>query len=398
MTVRVLHSRRPYLLGGDHGYIGQEPSATHWAEPALSSLYYLKHWAQQGQIFTYSGPPDDTINDTPGTTYATHDATKLAGSFYVILQGTSKFGAPADRHLAGALLPWKFNAWWNGSSWDHDVAITWQQNGYAASDLFREQIVSPNYDQMGYNVDLPPKIKPWKLTGTDFSYIPDAGGYSWGCLGTEGIQTAALGIWTSPDHYLSASNARYIASTGHAYIASGRAIRGYTGNQPKSLGDMIHEIGDTASTEDALNWATERCLFQWGHPRGVYSESNSYAELCANARYRVWPQNYREQPNTEVTTVHPLIVATSGNATSGDKAYVKITSLTSLGATIDTWEVGFYDNTTSLYKYSDGTGSDGLDINAHDCSFLKIEMKAPNVGGTGTLKLHTVALWQPPEW
>lgn len=396
MAQKIDHQKNPVIIKQEHCHIGKDPSATYFGDPAQAAFTHLQNWRQNGQLFTYSGPPDDAMNDTPGTAFDNTDT--VDGNFYVILQGTDKNDSMTTRMLGGALLPWKYNAWYNTGTndWDDEVSIKWTPSGLSTQTLHIEYSESPRFSDMGYHTPLDPFVQPWDISTTDFYYSPTTD-YQYGTLATTGIQTAALGIWTMPDVSLSYAQAIFRAASGHSYIAPGRAIRGYTGTGEPSLGDMIHYIGDTARS-DSINWNTQRCLFQWGHPVGVYKETNSYSELFTGARFPVWPQNYREQPNTNEIVVHPNIVATSTNATSGDKAYFKVTSYDTTLTEIDSWEVSFYDNTLQLYKYSDGTAATGLVINAHDVSYLKFEAKAADNSGTGTLLVHTISLWTAPEW
>lgn len=381
---KIPRQKTPRIIDKSVGYIGESPSATYCGEPLLNSFQYLNNYAQNGQIFTYSGPPDDALNDAPGQD----------GTFYVILQGSDKADtANAARQLGGALLPWRYDAEQLTTDWSGEVSISWEHDA-AAADVHYRQNVSTLSGSDNYFNDLTEWNSPIPLKGPNFKYTP-AADYSVGELVTSGIQTAALGIWTMPDEKLEADQAVFYSDEAHAFIAADRAIRGYTGTGEPSLGTLIHLVGDTARNDDLL-WNTQRCLFQWGHPLGVYTASSSYVEMCTDARYALRPQNYREQAYpSEYVTLHPNIVATSVGADVGNKAYVRLRIFDSTPALIDTWTVEFYDNAPTLYKYSDGSGADGISTIPHEASFLKVEMQAPT---SGELILHTIAIWQAPEW
>ena len=382
---KINRRKTPIVVDQSACYIGKPPSAPYFGEPIMSSFQYLNNWSQNGQLFTYSGPPDDQMNDAPGQD----------GTFYIILQGADKADDSASndhRQLGGALLPWKYDAEQLTSQWTSEVSISWEHDG-AAADLHYEQSVANSGQSSNYFNDLTSWNDPIKLYGNDFVYTP-AADYSMGKLVTTGIQTAALGVLTMPDPVMSPAQSVFFADNGnHAYIAPDRAIRGYTGTGDPSLGTMIHLVGDTSRNDD-LVWNTQRCLFQWGHPRGVWSDTDSYTELATDARYKLIPQNYREQSTSTQVTLHPLIVATSTGADAGNQAFVKLTIYDDVPAVVDTWEISFYDNATTLYKYSSGSGSDGINIDCAPCT-MKVEIQSPT---SGEVLLHTIALWQAPEW
>ena len=264
------HITRPRLGEQQHGYIGKNPSITYVGNPVMEAHQYLNNYSQNGQIFSYSGPPDDTMNDTPGAGPGESDY--VEGTFYVILGCADKNDTSnPNRNLGGALLPWKFDADWDGSAWDGEVSIKWLPPGGSS-----QTIVGPIYAEssdlanVGYKTARQPErpipfklYKPHDGTNENFSYNPAANYYNVGVLTTKGIQTAALGIWTMPDPSLTEAQHYWFSDTAHSYLAAGRCIRGYTGTGEPSLGDLIHYVGDSPKS-DSLLWNTQRCLFQWG--------------------------------------------------------------------------------------------------------------------------------------
>ena len=375
------HQKKPVIIDREFGYIGEPPSSKGIGYPAAKSFQYLNNWAQNGQIFTYSGPPDYTMNSDVA----------VDSNFYIVLHGPPLTdGSQANRRLGGYLLPWRYKAQTGAEFGEYvaDVQVKWTPPGDSQVDL----------------IDIVAEFQPWTGTstkgygqrlntgrangfelGTDnFYYTPDSTNrFSYGVLYTEGICPAALGVWTMPIPNISTTNEQIQLKN----FGPGRCIRGYTGDDRQSVGDLIHRMGMEDWDEDYVMNNARRCLFQWGHPVGVYTASTSYVEMFSSARYRVTSQNVMGSSSGTVDA-YPAIVASATNASVSNPGYVKLSSTT--GA--DTWEVEITGDSVALYDYSDAS-NDKLAIDSDATDSIKVEMKAPT-GGSGELLLRTISLWE----
>jgi hypothetical protein len=103
------HNRKPRHIETEDVKTGDPPDSQKIAIPATRIQNYLRNWKQQGQIFTYSGNPDFTVN--PGFADVKNNSNNDADCvYYVILHGPPKIDEATDpkRYLGGVLVPWRY--------------------------------------------------------------------------------------------------------------------------------------------------------------------------------------------------------------------------------------------------------------------------------------------------
>jgi hypothetical protein len=368
------HKIRPIVVEEDFCRIGEPPLADKTAKPLLESFHYQNHWIQGGQMFTFQNGIDDTQGDDIGTSEN--------GSYYIILPGSEKQDTSnADRELEGVLIPWFAEPTVAAGAFTQYVEVTWQQNGGTAQTLYQsaETIESGNpLNKTGF------VLKSRRGTNQNFRYTPDtAGGWDFGTLTTKGIHTAALGVWLAPDRWLTESQ----AVVQDARMASGEVIRGQgTGTTKNSLGDLVSRVGLDDDDYDGMLQNATQCVWQWGHPYGTYTETNSLVTMggTGNEYKLMVPDLY---PDTTIG-VHPTAYITRLNASGGDPAQLKITA-EDLGGGADTWTLTITDDGTELYTPADAS-NDTLLCRVGSPTKFKVELLAPS---TGYIVLHTLALW-----
>lgn len=156
-----------------------------------------------------------------------------------------------------------------------------------------------------------------------FDYEPGgSGAYTVGKLRTNRIRVASLAIWAAPDKTLTDDEAEVLPY----HVQQGRAIRGYDASGDKSLGSIIHKIGD-GSNSDHLERVTRRCLFSWGHPCGVGTTSSTERVIQGDqdSWFLIKTSNlFNLASGTDVQFAQPVIVAYASGASGGDPAYVRV--------------------------------------------------------------------------
>ena len=61
-SIMVTYQKKPVIIPRSSGYIGAPPVSKDVGYSSVKSFHHLNNWAQAGQIFSYSGPPDYLIN------------------------------------------------------------------------------------------------------------------------------------------------------------------------------------------------------------------------------------------------------------------------------------------------------------------------------------------------
>ena len=374
------HIKKPIVPLKQHGRIGMAPSSNSLGAKLYEQYMYLSQWTKNQVLYSYSGPPDDDINDYYGT--------GNNGYFYVILHGPARTDASTAR-LGGVLLPWNYKSVWGGSSYDQPVKVMWFAPGdsyyniWGSDTNYIESSGEIDYIDDGNPIRTP---KPIELFHDDFVWTPD-GSWQFGVIETFGIQTASLCIWAAPDAPPTDTQALFKRS----HFNSGQSITGFEDfAEVPSLGTMIHMMGDGAVTAgyDSLQNNTKRCILQSGHPFGIWTDSTEYVDIANGGTFKVFPQNLTDG-TTDVAS-YPALVVKTNSCDADNKAYVKLTSTN--GA--DTWELEISGNSeAALYDYTDAS-NDTLTIDP-DEDEIKIELKG---AGTSEITLRTFSLWQDAPW
>ena len=357
------NQKKPVYIQTENGNIGGLPSNRLALSPSLASSYYQKHWRQSENMFLYVS--------TYGHAYG--DDTDRDGHFYVIFRKPPvETGNP--RYYAGIISLWEIDAAYTGEFNDLTPAtVTFIQSG--ESDQIVVSLALNGFDATFVG-------NPFQQAFL-FSAQPESDGdFFVGELETHFMRTATLSLFTLP--YL---------ETGHQ-LPDSLAVPViqkdlYPGEivSTENLGDMIENIAVEAdmSSNDVMH-SSSRCLFQWGTPCGVWTDTSSYTNILpstATIKIRI-PDIFETMPST--VEVYPAAYVKSVNGTAGDPAYIKLTA----GA--QTWEKSFYSNSNELIESTTGTGltvATGADVE------IKVEIKAPATAGDEAL-LYTLGIWWTP--
>lgn len=341
----------------------------------MSSYRYGVNWLQNQQLFAYSA-----ANTSTG------DTESVDGNFYIILHSPPKEDtANPTRQLQGVLMPWNYAPDIAGGSITQPVEVIWQQAGGTAETLIQRTDDLTKNDRLRWADGFQLGTK----TGENFSYTPDSyGDWTYGTLTTKNIKTASLGVWTGPDWSLTDAQANYLYKS----IAPGQPITGYEDLSTfGNVGGLIQHVGGESAgwwEEDSLERAMMRCVLQLGHPVGIWTDTASYTNIGpSGTTYLISVPEYYPYASNEID-IYPTVIVTPTGASSGDKAYVKISSSTAS----DTWELGVETNSLGMYDYTDAS-NDKLTVDVSAEEEITIELKAPS---SGELLLHTVALWMHP--
>jgi hypothetical protein len=370
------HARREY------GRIGYPPLSSMTGLPLQQQLQYMLQYNQRGNVFTFSGPPDNSMNcDYDGSP---------AGTFYVPLRGPQKYdSSDTTRQLHGAFLPWAMSdtfsvyytdtqhiQWKDGtggsfaSIWEKYLDYPYDKTlvDYGFRSQMRQPFLLPEGEYYDNFVWTPPADGEWYLCSAQFDFI----------------MPAAFSIWDGPDITVDDDQIRIAA----ADVAPGQLIRGYNadGDNHQSLGHIQRWVGRDDMTEDSLCNMTSRALLATGHPIGIWTDSATYVNIGGtDCDYKVRPRQVEGLSSGTVTSLPAIVVTTTG-CDADNKAYVKYTAERST----DTWEVEISSNlTASMIENTGGTTSD-LDLN-YDYDYIAVELKAT---GTSEITLHTFVLWE----
>lgn len=359
----MAHINKPVFINPSHGNTGEPPIAGNIARPAVNMYQYLKNWLQNQQLFTFVNALGDSV------------ASGETSSFYVMLHNAPKDDTSnPERELLGGLMPWSINA-----SVGTPAKIEWIHGG-STEELF--STVSDKEEATPAWSDI---IKLGSSGAEKFQYTPQGSGlWTYGELKLTGIQAASVGVWPGPDWTLTDNQAKVLASN----LAAGTYIMGYDGSS-NSLGALIQSPGGDTITEWALDTLERNatvCLFQWGHPVGVWIDDSSgvayYTVGGSGCTCKVQVPAIRSYASNEIE-VYPTVVC-SATLNSGT-AYVQITASDSG----DTWELPITNEAVTLYDYTDAS-NDTLTLSTDVEEEITIEIK-PSTGGE--ILLHSVALW-----
>lgn len=352
--------KKPVWCRPTLGYIGRIPKSTEGNLEWSRAQSFVRNTQRAYQRFAYSGPPDVTYNPRDG-------------NFYPIFFEQPRMDGNGARNFAVDFLSWA------GTLAETDQTIEW----YA--DISDVAATSTIYSR---TIDELEPADAWGdrtrgIWGTAQVSVSDGEGsapsFVASRIKTTNIKLAALSIWSMPD--LVDGNDPYREWHGKR----GSIIRGNTGSYSAGdfgkLGVYSRISGD--SSVDTAESATRRCLFQWGHPAGVWSDQNSFNNVIGDFPWPVYPRNLLrcEVADTRVVRLIPAVVVTAS-----DGAEIKFTC----GTSSITLTAGAYATPTLLAgdsstNYIEATTGDD------DTRYCTVEIKAP-VGGE--ILLHTLSLWE----
>jgi hypothetical protein len=368
----VIHVRKPIVALRKYGYIGDAPLSGNLANPLLKQMQYMQHWNQNLNLFNYSAPPDEAHCDDMGTT--------KRGFYYIILQ--SPLNSAHKRYLNGVILPWRYGSIWGDGSYDQPCRAIWYppESPSVGYDVWGPAYIEADdlSDSTMAGGEYLKSFAPLEMGGEAFQYHPTDGAFQYGILQTHGIMTAAMSIWPSPAPALSDADAVFEQQD----IGPGTAIRGYdAGNEIPSLGRMMHQIGDITPTNDTVAQSIRRCLFQSGHPFGIWTDSTDFVNISGTGSYRVVRQQFTA--TTPHVSIQYAFVATVTGADANNRAQVRFSAARSEQTATKT----ITSNSTTIHS-----GSLTIEPDYDD---ITVELKA---SGTSEITLHSWSFWAYIPW
>lgn len=375
-----------------YGYIAHPPLSSGVADPLINNFIHMNQWTQNYQLFSFSQSALD-INDGHGTGDSCGADNARDGYYYIILHAPPKADTVnTDRYLQGALLPWAIYSEDIPATAVDNPYITWQQDGgveeyltgSGLSGLITSDTADPNRKiswgdiiQLGGNATY------------EFKWTPDAGGgFVMGRLKTHQIRTAALGVWPGPDLTLTDAEAQFSL----AYNSGGHAIRGYTTDANLySLGNLVHlgASGNAVTATESLDGATARCLCAFGHPQGVWTDSDSLTNIMHDgATLKITRQLLATDYDAATYSATCCAIATVVGSSVGDEAIIKFSSTGAADSCqydIDTDTTGWGGSGADLFATAT------MDINTAGDE-ITIEIAAP-ADASGEIILHSISIW-----
>jgi hypothetical protein len=232
-------------------------------------------------------------------------------------------------------------------------------------------------------------------TSDNFFYVPPSdGGFCVGKLTTKNIQTATLGIWSTPDTDLTLEQ-KVISER---ELLPKTSILGYgPSTEPQDIGSIYNLIGFTGNDyEDGVEQMTRLCLFQWGHPVGYYATGSlSQTSFIGGMPIKISPRNLTGGTGTDTVNVDMAFVITTNGAAGGSSIQITFSSGASSPAS-DRVFTFTSDVTTTLLTTADEDTASALPVYAigDDVSVI-IDF---NGAGTQEVTIHTVSLWETSEF
>jgi hypothetical protein len=144
------HNRKPRHIESEDVQIGDPPDSQKVAVPSTRMQNYLRNWKQQGQLFSYAGSHDFTIN--PGFADVKNNSNNDADCVYnVILHGPPKADEATDpkRYLGGVLIPWRYRTTYtqnNRGTVSSTPTVKWTAPAY---ETFSDVIVDGDCETSG---------------------------------------------------------------------------------------------------------------------------------------------------------------------------------------------------------------------------------------------------------
>jgi hypothetical protein len=358
---------RPEWCHPTYGYIGRIPKSAEGGLEWPRAAAFLRQQQTAYQTFAYSGPPDASYNPRNG-------------NFYPIFRKPNPLGSTSTREYQIEILCWR------GCLSEVDQAIEWYRDiddVAVESVLFSKTIdtgengdtwgdrAKGEYFSRGVTVDSAPSDD-----NTTMSFTASR-------IETTNIKLAAMSIWE--DARKSYIESLQIEREWHN--APGSPIHGDNETAYPELGRLYsHTVVDGSMSQDSVEAATRRCLFQWGHPAGVWSDQNAFRQLIGSF---VWPVFTRNLIRCATNSTLPVVLVPACVVTCDEDAEIKYT----IGTSTWTWTAPATYATPTLIHGSSFTG-DCLEAATGDLEtrYCTIEIKAPS---GGEILVHTVSLW---EW
>jgi hypothetical protein len=226
----------------------------------------------------------------------------------------------------------------------------------------------------------------------NFFYVPPSdGGFCAGKLTTRNIQTAALGIWSMPDEDLTLDQ----KALSEVDVLPKTSIFGYGPSvNRKDIGQVYDLIGfDDNDYEDSIEAMTRRCIFQWGHPVGIYVNTGT-VYLFGQLEIVIAHRNLKGSSYPTVTDKNILtaMVVTTTNCSGGAPVTITVTSTHPVVPRTRTWTITS-NLTAQLLTDADNTVGTPISSRPNTTFADYIFVTAATSGGSEVL-IHTFSLWE----
>jgi len=225
------HNRKPRHIETDDVQIGDPPDSQKAVIPAARMQNYLRNWKQQGQIFSYAGNHDFTIN--PGFADVKNNSNNDADCVYnVILHGPPKADEATDpkRYLGGVLLPWRYRTTYtqnNRGTVSSTPTVKWTAPAY---ETFADVVLDGDMEAAGTG--------SWSAVNATLAKDTSV---FW-----QGTQSLKVTSTSTAD----AAASQTIITGGKKYVVKGRAKVGSgSGNYP-----LVNVGGTTWSGTTSADW------------------------------------------------------------------------------------------------------------------------------------------------
>jgi len=384
--LKTPHKKTLPWLDWRRGQTAKLPRSAKTGAPLQGAVQYLTQWAQNGNQFTFTGPPERDINGE-GNVEGEVDC-----CFYVIFHSPARPGGVIWKRLGALLVTWRHDTGGDAQM------ITWRPDYSDAGDertLYDEASFSMPADTYG---DLSHGIEI-VLGSEDFVFSPldTEGAMVCGRLRCRQLLPAALSIFQIPDSVgdLDREQLQVILDD----MEPARVIRGYDPadtdcDRIGSLGGLQHLVAAPkiiASWTDNVEATTRRVLFQWGHPRGLWL-SGSELNIFGDWTFRVRLRELAAAPYDQIC--YPGVIVQGGSA----GATITYTSSIAGDAWIFTFAQTIAAPTLITWDHNDAhgiTNQDGLYCRAG--AEEEITISCTVAGEDKQILVHTVALCEGPS-
>lgn len=392
-------------------YIGDHLTADH-GKILWDNWLYLNHWWRQGQLFSYSGPPDHSINI--GNTTITE------GMFMPIMWSPPNIDS-SERQLGMRCL------WWHEYADANATVNIYDGVPYSGDASGTRLLLVPAFGGTRDAAYGDQVVEDGSFTEIykSMTFTPDANG-DFCVIGVEvkNLMPAALNIWEMPPAKFNTTNTR----SDEMYFSPGEPIRGYTSGTDAtgSLGHLRHWIGSGADgnyaqgvvdgdwDKDWIERGTRRCYFQYGHHNGIWSDSTSSYNLFRGHNganedftFRIKARNLLGATSGALKALPAIVVSQPSDA---DNMSTGCTVTFTSARTSDTWTYTFTGSEAvtdaaspaarcTLVKPNNAAASaidlDVFNFATDEYDFITVSVQC----ATGKeCVIHTVSLWEYPQW
>lgn len=384
------HSRRPRFIDVKKLHIGY-PLTESIATDLWENYKFLNNWWMQGQLFSYSGPPDNTVN--------LGAANNTEGYFYPILWFPERADA-ADRHLGLRVLQYP----------EFGIGVVAGQKTVAYYDDFPTISTQtalnlvPGWSfaaiQEAVYGDDALSSNPIEVFG-NFEVSADASGdFKAIGLKIKNICPAAVNIWEMPPLKLSEDNAR----GNDREFKEGATLRGYDADAEPSLGHLRYWVGDGSDDDDHIERNTRRCYFQYGHHTGIWYNGTGSQSLfethvgsSANFTFKIRARNLLQKTTGSLSALPALVVSEpiGGDAADSTGSTITMTSARTSDTWVYTWTGS--ESTLTLVKPGDGGTADldVFDFSVDEYDEISVDVQCAS---GKEIIVHTVSLWEGAQW